>query len=451
MNDRVLLVPYLNVKHFRASTDQYNGSRSNFYVGPGTIEINGKCHIRLSKTAAMREAEARYGEVFPTENADPRNYQIVLSQAGNSLIVKGSNLIIKDLTINQAQDSIELRSGAHHVLFDHISAWMGDSAVTTHDSGVHHIAINRPSILGDAPYWIFWSDMKDLPMVASRARGTSIKLKGGTHDWTISWSLIRGSGQDLIGTNNGEYRIFIHHNRLENCGNDAFEIEGVAKYGGSPDIGQIIIHDNYISNCLTVVAIGQDTKKMTGPLLFYRNVVSLLRDHPVNRKAGINSWNGGGRFGYGKMFKQAGRGYATRNTHYYHNTLVMLNSKSGIVPMPAHPDGSTFANNIVVMVNGEIIKSYNRGLEQLIGGNLYWKVNTRDNKPLLDGKNTVAELSGIEQNSIGNTAKRGTDAKFSNILLKVIDPTKNYWALDATSETFKLDVAKSDLGCHLEH
>ncbi len=438
VNERVVLVPYLEVKHFRASTDIYENADSAFYVGPGTIEIDGKCHIRLTKTAAMRNTEARYGEVFATENADPRNYQIVLSQAQNSLIVKGSYLIIKNLTVNQAQDSIELKSGAHHVLFDNITAWMGDSAVTTYDSNVHHITLSHSRILGDAPYWIFWSDMKNAPQVASRARGTSIRLKGGTHDWTISWNLIRGSGQDLIGTNNGEDRIFVHHNRLENCGDDALEIEGLAEYGGSADIGQLIIHDNYISNCLTALAVGQDTIKMTGPLLFYRNVVSLLRDHPVNRKAGINSWNGGGRFGYGKMFKQAGNDYATRNVHYYHNTLVMLNSYKGIVPTPTHPDGSTFANNIVVMVNGEIIASYNKGLEQVIDGNLYWKVNTRDSEPLLDGKDTVAELSGIEQNSIGDTPKRGTDAKFGNILLKVIDPTKDYWALDARSEVFKL-------------
>ncbi len=37
------------------------GKKSEFYVGPGTMEIDDRCHIRLSKTEAMRNAEARYG------------------------------------------------------------------------------------------------------------------------------------------------------------------------------------------------------------------------------------------------------------------------------------------------------------------------------------------------------------------------------------------------------
>ncbi|MDX1301629.1 hypothetical protein [Photobacterium sp.] len=438
-NERVQLVPYLDVDHFRATTDKYEGSSSKFYVGPGTIEIDGRCHIRLSKTTALRNAEARYGEVFATENADPRNYSIVLSQETNTLIVTGSYLTFKNLTVNQAQDSIELKSDAHHVVFEGITAWMGDTAITTSSSDVHDITITQSRILGDAPYWIYWSDMKDDPTPANRARGTSINLEGGTEDWVISWNLIRGSGQDLIGTNNGEDRIFIHHNRLENCGDDAFEIEGAAKNGGTANIGQIVIDHNYIRNCLTVVAVGQDTVEMTGPLLFFRNVVTLLRDHPVNRKSGINSWNGGGEFGYGKMFKQDGSDYATRNVHYYQNTLVMLNSYKGIVPTPAKPDGSTFANNIVVMVNGEINKSYNLGVNQLIDGNVYWKVNTQDNEPLVDDEDTVGDLRGIEQNSLGDIPKRGTNPKFTNFKLDVVDSSKDYWALNTASEIFKME------------
>ena len=437
-NERVKLVPYVDINHFRAETDEYEGSRSDFYVGPGTYEISKRCHIRLSKTDAMRNAEKRYGQVFPEDNPDPRNYEIALSQESNTLIVNGAYLTFKDLTINQAQDSIELEEDAHHVRFEGITAWMGDTAIATNETDVHHITITGSRVLGDDPYWIFWSDMKDDPYVATRARGSSIDLKGGTSDWIISWNLIRGSGQDLIAINNGEDRIFVHHNRIENCGDDAFEIEGVEKYGGTADIGQIVIHDNLIRNCLVAVAVGQDTDEMTGPLLFYRNVVVLLRDPPVNREPGINSWNGGGMFGYGKMFKQAGSDYATRNTHYYQNTLVMLNSDDGIVPTPKHPDGSTFANNIVVMVNGEIIESYNLGIDQLIDGNVYWKVNTQDNEPLLDGEDTVGELSlnGFEKNSIGEEPKRGTNPRFINFILDVVDYSKEYWALDPASEVF---------------
>ncbi|MGI9285442.1 MAG: hypothetical protein ACR2P1_08630, partial [Pseudomonadales bacterium] len=300
-NERVALIPYSDINHFRATTDSYRGGGSKFYVGPGTMEIAGRCHIRLAKTSAMRNAEARYGQVFAGENANPGAYAIVMSQASATLTVEGAHLTFKNLTLNQSRNTILLKAGAQHVRFDSITAWMGKSTVQTYSGPVHHITITNSRILGDSPYWIFWSDMKNAPGVANRSRGTSIDVQGGTHDWVISRNLVRGSGQDLIGTNNGENRIFVHHNRLENCGDDAFEIEGKAAYGGRDDIGHIQIYDNYIANCMVAVSVGQDTRKMTGPLLFYRNIVAMLRDHPVNRKAGINHWNGGGQFGYGKM------------------------------------------------------------------------------------------------------------------------------------------------------
>nr|WP_319534188.1 right-handed parallel beta-helix repeat-containing protein [uncultured Vibrio sp.] len=439
VNERVKLIPYEKEKYFRATTDEYDGKKSEFYVGPGTMEIDDRCHIRLSKTEAMRNAEARYGQVFEHENSDPRNFQIILSQESNTLLVKGSYLTFKDITINQAKDTIELDDGAQHVTFDGITAWMGNTTISTKDTDVNNITITHSQILGDDPYWIFWSDMKDDPEPATRARGTSINLKGGSKNWFISWNLIRGSGQDLISTSNGEDRIFVHHNRIENCGDDAFELEADEKYGGTGDIGQIVIHDNFILNCLVAVSLGQDTDNMIGPLLFYRNVVLLLRDHPVNRQEGINSWNGGGQFGYGKMFKQAGSGYASENAHYYQNTLVMLNSHKGIVPIPKEPKGSTFANNIVVMINGEIIESYDLDKDQIVDGNLYWKVNEQDDEPLLDGKSTVGDLSlryGAEQNSIGDIPKRGSNPKFSHFILNIVDKTQKYWALEPDSETF---------------
>lgn len=434
-NERVTLIPYSDIGSFRATTDTYSGSK--FYVGPGVMEIAGRCHIRLAKTTAMRNAEARYGKVFASENANPGGYAILMSQAYSTLTVSGAWLTFKDITFNQARRTILLEPGAQHVRFEGITAWMGISTFQTFSGPVHHITITDSRILGDWPYWVFWSDMKNAPKVANLLRGTSINLQGGTHDWVISRNLIRGSGQDLIGTNNGEDRIFVHHNRMENCGDDAFEIEGKAELGGRDDIGHIQIHDNYIGNCLVAVSVGQDTRKMTGPLLFYRNVVALLRDHPVNRKAGINHWNGGGQFGYGKMFKQAGSGFAARNVHYYHNTLVMLKAHGGIEPTPEHPDGSTFANNIVAMVNDEAVAKYNIGSNQVIDGNLYWKANALDGEPLVGGKDSVAELDNIEQRSIGAEPKTGSDPQFTSFAPDVVAGSAGSLALRANAEVLE--------------
>ncbi len=434
-NERVVLVPYEDESDFRATTDSYGGSNSSFYVGPGVMEIAGRCHIRLAKTSALRDAEARYGRVIADENANPSDYGIVMSQATSTLTVSGAYLTFKDITFNQAKRTIILDAGAQHVRFEGITAWLGASTIQTYSSQVHHITITGSRILGDAPRWIFWSDMKNPPQVANQLRSTSINLKGGTYDWTIERNLIRGSGQDLIGTNNGEHGIFVHHNRIENCGDDAFEIEGKAEDGGRDDIGHIQIYENYISNCLVAVAVGQDTRKMTGPLLFYRNVVAMLRDHPVNRKVGINSWNGGERFGYHGLFKQAGRDYAARNVHYYNNTLVMLNAKKGVTPTPTNPDGSTFANNIIAMVNNAAVDEYNIGSDQLIDGNLYWKLNALDGDALVSGKDSVEDLESIEQRSISSESKGGRDPRFMGFSTSLIDDQSGArWSLSAKSE-----------------
>ncbi len=434
-NERVVLVPYEDINHFRATTDSYGGSNSDFYVGPGVMEISGRCHIRLAKTAALRAAEARYGKVMAGENADPRDYAIVMSQATSTLTVSGAYLTFKNITFNQAKRTIILNPGAQYVRFEDITAWLGVSTIQTYSSQVHHITVSGSRILGDAPRWIFWSDMKNAPKVANLLRSTAINLKGGTHDWTIERSLVRGSGQDLIGTNNGEHGIFVHHNRIENCGDDAFEIEGKAEDGGRDDIGHIQIFENYISNCLVAVAVGQDTSKMTGPLLFYRNVVAMLRDHPVNRKVGINTWNGGERFGYHGLFKQAGRDYAARNVHYYNNTLVMLNAQKGVTPTPTNPDGSTFANNIIAMVNNAAVDEYNIGSDQLIDGNLYWKINALDGDALVSGEDSVNELESIEQRSISSESKGGSDPRFSAFSASLVDDqSAARWSLSAKSE-----------------
>jgi hypothetical protein len=73
--------------------------------------------------------------------------------------------------------------------------------------------------------------MKDPPAPANLLRSTAIDLRDGTHDWEISYSHLRGSGQDLISTNTNEDRVFAHHNRMENCGDDAFELEGTSDVG----------------------------------------------------------------------------------------------------------------------------------------------------------------------------------------------------------------------------
>jgi Right handed beta helix region len=429
VNGRVALVPYRSAEAFRATSDAWTDEETPFYVGPGLFwdPSDRRVHVRLAKTGDLRAAEARYGKVFADDLPDPRRHRIILSSAPATLTVAGAHLVIKDLTVNQAKDTILLTSDAHHVRLEGVTAWTGDTAVKADGSGIAHVTVTRSRIYGDHPRWLFWSDMKSPPAPADLMRGTAIDLYGGTHDWEISYSHLRGSGQDLIGTNTDEDRISIHHNRIENCGDDALELEGTT------DVGEVRVYENYILNCLVAVAPGQDSPSFSGPLYVFRNVVAFLRDFPVNRAEGINDWNGGGRFGFEYLLKQnAG------NTFIYHNTLVLLNSAGrGINLVPESPAGTYVANNLAVTVNGRVNGSPPTGPGQIVDGNLYWSMRPGEDGELLADYATVPEFAaatGLERHGLGEEPGRGTNPRFARLRLEVADPGQASWALRPASE-----------------
>lgn len=433
-NGRVALVPYNSAAAFRSTSDQYVDPGTPFYAGPGTFwdPADGRFHIRLAKTTDLKAAEARYGTVFDTERPDPRRYSIILSHAYSTLRVTGSYLIFQDLTVNQALNSIYLTGGAHDLAFENVTVWLGDSAIEL--IGVSRVLLHDCRVYGDSPYWIFWSDMKDAPAPADLMRSTSIDLRSGTHDVEISHCHIRGSGQDLVGVNNNESNLVVHHCRLENAADDAFELEGTV------DVGRIELYENYVLNCLTGVAPGQATPHYTGPLFVYRNVFASLRNPPINRKAGINTWNGGFRFGYEYLMKHGtGAADTSDNTHYYQNTMVLLNhGGKGLNFIPKDPTQCRIANNVAVTVNGLVNRDYRGGAGEFVDGNLYWKMNTVDTTPLLSSYTTVTAFNaatGFEAHGLGATARRGTDPRFAGLRLAVVDRTASNWVLDAASET----------------
>lgn len=470
-NGRVGLVPYSDTRAesggglegfrpFRATSDEYVDPVTPFYVGPGlwmgrqcvggtmpgaacetsfdcgtsaTCAPTNRIHIRLSKTADMRAAEARYGTVFGEENPDPRDYSIILSLASYTLRIYGSYLKFVNLTFNQSLRTVNLESGSHHIVFDGVTVWVGDSGIAA-DQAVnppHHVKVTRSRIYGDSPYWIFWSDSKDAPYPALKMNGTDIHIANGSHDWEVYTSHIRG-GMDGLSTNTNEYNIAVHHNRIENMKDDSLEIEGVV------GVGRVAVFENYIGNCLNGFAPGQQSPSFTGPALYYRNVVSLLRDPPINRKAGINTFNGGFRFGHEYAFKQR-----SPNTFYYHNTVVLLNSHDkgmNIVPGVSGDQADTYVlNNIYVKVNRLVQGPYFTGPGQIVDNNLYWKVNTADTDPLLDVFETVPEFSaarGLELHGLGNLPRTGTNPGFKT-WAPVFDTTvPGRWTLGPAQEVW---------------
>ena len=176
VNERVVLVPYQSSAPFRSISETYVDSSTPFYIGPGTYydSSDQRIHIRLAKTTDLTATELRYGTIFSTSIPDPRNYSIILSNAFATLTVTGSYLVFKDLYINQGERSVYITSGAHHVTLDGCTVWLGDRTVDM--DGVNNISIRNCRLYGDAPYWVFWSDMKDPPAPADLQRPTSVNI-----------------------------------------------------------------------------------------------------------------------------------------------------------------------------------------------------------------------------------------------------------------------------------
>lgn len=470
-NGRVGLVPYSDTRAelggglpgfrpFRATSDEYVDGVTPFYVGPGlwlgrqctggtspgaacetsadcgggvTCAATNRIHIRLSKTADMRSAEARYGTVLSEENADPRNYSLIISLAPYTMRVYGAYLRLENLVFSQSLRTVNLESGSHDLVFDGVTVWVGDSGIAAEQpvNPPHHVTVTRSRVYGDSPYWIFWSDSKDVPYPALKMNGTDIHIANGAHDWEVSYDHIRG-GMDGLSTNTNEYNISVHHNRIENLKDDSLEIEGVV------DVGRVAVFENYIGNCLNGFAPGQQSPLFTGPALYYRNVVSLLRDPPINRKVGLNMFNGGFRYGHEYAFKQR-----SPNTFYYQNTVVLLNSHDkgmNVVPGEAGDQNDTYVfNNIYVKVNRLVQGPYFTGSGQVVDNNLYWKMNTDDTDPLLDVFDTVPSFSaarGLELHGLGSTPKTGTNPRFKTWSLLFDKSVPRRWSIGANQEVW---------------
>ena len=108
--------------------------------------------------------------------------------------------------------------------------------------------------------------------------------------------------------------------------------------------------------------------------------------------------------------------------------------------MPQDPTNARIANNLVIMVNGEVDDTSRNAPGLVRDGNLYWKMNTVDAAHLLAGYDTVAAFAaatGQETHGLGSVPKRGTDPRFATFQLNVLDRPKTVWQLAPSSEIFQ--------------
>jgi hypothetical protein len=138
------------------------------------------------------------------------------------------------------------------------------------------------------------------------------------------------------------------------------------------------------------------------------------------------------------MFKQSGKGYVNANIHIYQNTLIMLaTSHYGLNLTAQDPTGSKIANNLAIMINGNVNVAYRLAAGTLVDGNLYWKMNAIDPAYLVGSYDTVPALFsafGIEPHGLGSLSGRGTDPVFEKLSLSFIDKTRPVWQLQPDSE-----------------
>jgi hypothetical protein len=435
-NGRLQLVPYTNASAFRSTSSQYVDGTTQFYIGPGVYfdSATNRLHVRMTKTPEMMDAESRYGTIY--SGTDPRHHTMVISGASSTVQVRGSFLNLHNVQINQAQRAVILGAGARDVIFDQVTVWSGYHAITAENSGIQNIIVRNSRILGATPVrYISWTDMKVSPAPADLLRQSLIYLNSDSHHWEIYRNVLAGSGQDLIGTAGTESNVHIHHNSFEHYGDDAIELEGA--------FGSAEIHDNFFLNGFLVMSAGQDSPNFTGPVYFYGNVASLMEPAFINRRAGTVTWNGGGRYGREYMFKmKGGTSYGTRDVHLYHNTLVMDGAVDGIAPTVQNSQSTVVANNIFVTLNGPVQPSdHRRGAGQVIDGNLYWKINTRDTTRLIASYDTIpayAQGTALEQHGLGEAPRRGTNPNFVGASFAPVDSTQLVWTLPPSAERYPL-------------
>jgi hypothetical protein len=87
-------------------------------------------------------------------------------------------------------------------------------------------------------------------------------------------------------------------------------------------------------------------------------------------------------------------------------------------------------------VNGD----YPTGPDQIVDGNLYWRVDGAGGDDLLADAATVPAFSratGLERDGVGEAAGKGSDPRFAGFRLDVARPAAGRWELGPGSEVFE--------------
>lgn len=386
------------------------------YVGPGVRQFttgsggDNSLHIRLKKTQELVDYEADYSTVLASDDVDPNTLTIRISQAPYTIKISGAYWVFKDLTILEAAKDTVLVTGASHLTFDNVTIVSGtQSAISAGSGSANDVEIVRSTLRGQNNPWVGWMDthgdgggtQSDADgklgyacTTAEYQRGTMINLNGSSARWDIGYNLIR-QGFDGVGVNATETDVQVHHNRIENMGDDPLEIEGSL-------VGRVQVFENYIANSLVCWAAGQ-TSDLHGPVLFYRNVCFLAREPFINRDLNVcRTWIGNPcqKYGHEYAMKWSGGG---KNSYVYNNTVFMSSSNvpntstsNGLNVVPGEADPTRCGrervfNNIFMIGSGALQKNWPTSATDFVfDRNLWYRFNSADARPLFKSYATFA-------------------------------------------------------------
>jgi hypothetical protein len=360
------------------------GDEEFVYCGPGVFYDveTGYIHARLAPTRLPGLGEDNFrGET------DPRELPLVIAgHAGGPVLTLAGvrHLRLQDLVLRGARDATLDIHQCRNVELDGLTIYGGSAPVRVRDTV--GLRMQHTACRGLAAPWTFRGSLK-YRAIESRLLSASGWAPTGadSRNFEIAWCEFTDSVDGVFVGNVAH--VDFHHNLLDNVSDDGIFLTATTGYDGATHGGEIRIHENLLSRCLTTFAFGvghgrQKTiaaGKQTGAGVFiYRNVFDFRR--PV-----MYHWPTGPEApqeitSVGRVASDHG-GPAWEPMWIYHNTILAGGpprydyGTDGLGKAMNHGTKRRVFNNIICQMAGMVGQSLpTPGVDFQGDGNLFWSL-----------------------------------------------------------------------------
>lgn len=329
------------------------------YCGPGLMydTKTGRIHVRLAHTTQKALGDNNYrGET------DPRKLPLVVAgyRGGSPLRLDGCRYVrVQDLVVRGAREPAIAVEDSANIEFDGVTAYGGKSAMQVRDTA--GLRLWNCALRGIAAPWTFRGSLKYRAIEARIFSASGWQPTGNDNrDFELAYSEFTDC---VDGVFIGNVRnVQFHHNLLDNLSDDGIFLTATTGYDGTTPGGNVQIHQNVLSRCLTTFAfgIGNGRQKLTAAgrqtgagVFIYRNVFDFRRpvhyQQPEEGQGEFTTW--------GRTAGDHG-GPAWEPMTIYHNTVVSYDPPfraAYATPLGSHlVDGfrRELFNNVFVQVEG---------------------------------------------------------------------------------------------------